>query len=74
MLEIPQIKISGRDFDLSTYGIGDRVTVRVLDHNFLNTIDGVYRIERISVSIDENQDEDITLFFDNNQLEALNDE
>lgn len=74
MLEIPQVKVSGRDFDLDTYDVGDRVTVRVKDHPFLNTIDGVYRIERISVSVDENQDEDITLFFDNDQLETLDNE
>lgn len=74
MLEIPQVKVSGRDFDLDQYGIGDRVTVRVTSHPFLNTIDGIYRIERIAVAVDENQDEDITLFFDNDQLESLDNE
>lgn len=74
MLEIPQVKVSGRDFDLESYGIGDRVTVRVENHPFLNTINGIYRIERITAAVDENQDEDITLFFDNDQLENLDNE
>lgn len=71
MLEIPQINVSGKDFDLSSYGIGDRVFVNIKDFNFLNTINGNYRIERIDVSIDENQAEDIKLYFDNNQIGGL---
>lgn len=71
MLEIPQMTVSGRDFDLNTYGIGDRVTVRVEGHQFLNTINGVYRIERIGVSVDENQEEMITVYFDDNDLDGV---
>lgn len=74
MLEIPKVSVSGRDFDLDEYGIGDRVTVRVHNHPFLNTIDGAYRIEKIDVAVDENQHEDITLYFDNDQLERLDNE
>lgn len=69
ILEIPQMSVNGRDFDLANYGIGDRVTVRVNDHRFLETINGIYRIEKIDCKLDENQNEDITLYFDNNDKE-----
>lgn len=65
LLEIPQMTVNGEDFDLNAFGIGDRVTVRIEDHLFLATVDGVYRIERIEVSVDENEAESIKLYFDN---------
>lgn len=65
LLEIPQMTVNGEDFDLNSYGIGDRVTVRIEDNLFLATVNGVYRIERIEVAVDENEAEDIKLFFDN---------
>lgn len=70
ILEIPQITVSGKDFDMNDYGIGDTVTVRVKNHKFLNNIYGKYRIERIEVTVDENQDEDIKMYFDNEQVDA----
>lgn len=68
ILEIPQMTVSGEDFDLNSYGIGDRVTVRIEDNPYLATVDGVYRIERIEVDVDENEAEDIKIYFDNYQL------
>lgn len=65
LLEIPQMTVNGEDFDLNSYGIGDRVTVRIEDNLFLATVNGIYRIERIEVAVDENEAEDIKLFFDN---------
>lgn len=65
LLEIPQMTVSGEDFDLSRYGLGDRVTVRVDTHPFLATVNGTYRIERLEVTVDENGAEDIKIYFDN---------
>ena len=65
LLEIPQMTVNGEDFDLNGYGIGDRVTVRIEDNPFLATVTGIYRIERIEVSVDENEAEEIKLYFDN---------
>lgn len=70
ILEIPQMVVSGEDFDLNDYGVGDRVYVKIENHPFLATIDGVYRIERIDVSIDENEAEEIRLYFDNYGLDV----
>lgn len=69
LLEIPQMTVSGEDFDLDLYGVGDRVTVRVDGHPFLATINGVYRIEKIDVTVDENESETIRLSFDNLDVE-----
>jgi hypothetical protein len=65
LLEIPQMTVSGEDFDLSTFGIGDRVTVRIGRYAYLATVNGPYRIERIEVDVSDTESEDIKLFFDN---------
>lgn len=65
ILEIPSMKVSGRDFDLNLYGVGDRVPVKINDRPYLSSVDGIYRIERIEVSVDENEAEDIDVYFDN---------
>lgn len=65
LLEIPQMTVSGEDFDLNSYGVGDRVTVRIENYPFLATVTGIYRIEKIEVSVDEDEAEDIKLYFDN---------
>jgi hypothetical protein len=72
ILEIPQMTVYGSDFDLNEYGIGDRVTVRIEEHKFLQTVSGTYRIEKINVVLDENQSELITIYFDDILTEATN--
>lgn len=71
LLEIPQMVVNGEDFDLNNIGIGDRVTVRVEDNPFLATVDGVYRIERIEVTVDENEAEEIKIYFDNLDIDSV---
>lgn len=71
LLEIPQMVVSGEDFDLNTFGIGDTVTVRVEEHPFLATVDGSYRIERLDVSVDENEAESIRVYFDNLSIDDI---
>lgn len=71
ILEIPQMTVNGEDFSLNQFGIGDSVTVRIEQHPFLATIDGVYRIERIDVNVDENEAEDIRLYFDNLNIDEV---
>lgn len=65
LLEIPQMTVSGEDFDLNSYGVGDRVTVRIENYPLLSTVNGIYRIEKIDVSVDEDESEDIRVSFDN---------
>ena len=68
ILELPQMVVSGVDFDLNKYGIGDRVTVKMKDHLYLNNIFGTYRIERLEVSVDENESETINVYFDDKDI------
>lgn len=69
LLEIPKMTVSGENFNLNEISIGDRVTVRIEDNLFLATVNGIYRIEKIEVAVDENEAEDIKLFFDNNNVD-----
>lgn len=68
LLEIPQMTVNGNDFDLNTYGVGDTLNVRIENHPFLNTVNGAYRIEKLDVSVGENTDEEIKIYFDNTTL------
>lgn len=70
LLEIPKMNVKGDDFDLNSFGVGDRVTARIGGHPYLATVDGVYRIERIEVAVDENSSEDIVIYFDNEGIIA----
>jgi hypothetical protein len=65
LLEIPQMIVDGVNFDLNLYGIGDRVTVRIEQHPFLATVTGKYRVEKLNVRVDEQEGEEITVYFDN---------
>lgn len=65
LLELPSFSVNGEDFNLNDIHIGDRVTLRIQQHPFFNTVDGIYRIEKIEVNIDENEAEEIKITFDN---------
>lgn len=68
LLEIPQITITGHELrDLtSPLGPGDQVPLNFIGHPYLSKLNGLYRIEKMTVNIDDNDFEDsITLYFDN---------
>lgn len=64
ILEIPQMIVRGDDIDLNSIIPGDRVPIRIENHPFLANIDGIYRIERLEVNIDDNDEEQVTVYFD----------
>jgi len=64
ILELPTFNISGALADLDILGVGDRVPFEVVGHPAL-PINGTYRIEKISVTLDENDAEDIAITVDN---------
>ncbi|MEA9986259.1 hypothetical protein [Subtercola sp. RTI3] len=74
MLELPVVTITTKEVPVDASGIshffsvGDRIPLRVLNHTWLANINGLYRIEQIDVSIDENDFETIKLTFDNYQV------
>lgn len=69
LLEIPQFTLSGKDFDLNKYWVGDRLRVQVDGYQFI-TEDTIQRIEKLEVSIDENDSEQIKVYFDKDEDEA----
>lgn len=66
VLEIVKVTVTGNEFDLNYVGIGDRIRVAIQDHPFVDNVDGMWRVERMEVAIDDNDFEtDIQLYFDN---------
>lgn len=66
VLEIPKITVTGKELDLDYVGIGDRIPVVISGHAFVNNVFGLYRVEKMAVTIDDNDFEsDIQLYFDN---------
>jgi hypothetical protein len=64
ILELPKFNISGALADLDVLDVGDRVPVEVLGHPAI-PLSGVYRVEQINVSLDDNDAEDISITVDN---------
>lgn len=61
---LPKLKVSGEFCDLNTVWVGDRIPVNTQGFASL-PLDGMFRIEQISCSLDENDAEDIDLVVDN---------
>ena len=65
ILELPKITITGEELNSNFLSVGDRIPLQVNNHKWLSNINGLYRIEQMDVTIDENDFESaITLTFD----------
>lgn len=64
-LEIPDLSLEPNAIDLNNIQTGDSVYVRVEGIDYLANIDGMFRINEISVSLDENDSENVQLKFYN---------
>lgn len=64
ILMLPKLKVSGAFCDLNTIWIGDRIPIETQGYTSLQ-LSGLYRIEQINVSLDDNDAEDIDLIVDN---------
>src|SRR6185503_12075708 len=61
-IKIPALVVNGNIAPYVTdYGIGDRVMVKINDHPLINDINGMFRIEKISINIDNDDNETVTL-------------
>ncbi len=66
ILELPKITITGKELNANFLSVGDRIPLQVNNHTWLSNINGLYRIEQMDVTIDENDFESaIQLTFDN---------
>lgn len=66
ILELPVVTITGKEIPANAFLVpGDRVPLRVMDHKWLDNVNGLYRIEQVDVTIDENDFESaVQLTFD----------
>ena len=64
LLILPKLTVTGDFLDLNNVWVGDRIPVEIQGHPSL-PLNDIYRIEQLSVSIDENDAEDIGLTVDN---------
>lgn len=61
-LRIPSLVVDGNFAPFVTdYGIGDRVRVKVAGYMLVDNINGMYRIDKRTIRIDENDNEEVTL-------------
>lgn len=63
-IELPSITVENGALDLSDVGVGDTIYIKLNGNKSLQHIDGYYRIESISVSVDSNGWESVELTFD----------
>lgn len=63
-LILPSVTVSGRDYPLTEFGIGDVIIARQRKFS-LYSMEGRYRVEEMSVAIDDNDNEEISLTLDN---------
>ncbi len=66
ILEIPEVVVTSAVFEGKPFvSIGDRFPLAILGHPLLDDIAGQYQVEQLTVRLDENDFEQITLKFDN---------
>lgn len=70
-IELPNITIENGDIDLNTVGIGDTVYVKLAGNKSIANIDGFYRIESLSVSVDDNGWETVDITFDDIDISEI---
>lgn len=64
-LVIPELSIDETTFDVTSTKIGDAVTVKVDDSDYDDDLNGLFRIAKQTIGVDENEHEDIKLTFYN---------
>lgn len=61
-IHIPAFTVDGNIAPFVTdYGIGDRVRVKIVGHRLVDDINGMFRIEKMTIHIDDNDNEEVTL-------------
>lgn len=70
-IELPTLTVEDGVLDLSTVGIGDTLPVDLRGNKSLAHINGYYRIESISCSVDKNGAETVDLTFDDIDVDEI---
>lgn len=65
VLALPVVTITSNEVPANNFiSPGDRIPLRVRDHRWLDDVNGLYRVEQLEVSIDDNDFETIVITFD----------
>lgn len=71
IIEIPSLTVGDNVLDLSTLDVGDTITVKMNGDIALQNINGDYRIKSIQCKVDQNFGEEVTLNFDNIDINEI---
>lgn len=71
VMELPKLTIHDGILDLNDVGIGDTVYVELTGYKSISHIAGDYRIEKIEVSVDDNDAETIQITFDGINVDEI---
>lgn len=71
VIELPTITVRPDALDFSDVGIGDTIPVEMLGNKSLAHINGYYRIESISCSVDDNDSETASITFDDIDVASI---
>ena len=65
ILVIPQLHVNGTTFDVTSTRVGDSITAKISGSDYDDDVEGLFRINKLSIDVDENFSEDITVEFYN---------
>lgn len=69
--ELPSFTLADGVLDLNDIGIGDTIWAELNGYKMLEHIRGFYRIEKIEVSVDDNDAEEVRLIFDDLNIDDI---
>ena len=69
--ELPSFTLSDGILDLNDVGLGDTIYAEMNGYIMFEHIHGFYRIEKIEVTVDENDAEEVKLTFDNLNVDNI---
>lgn len=71
VLELPTVTLKPGSIDLDVINIGDSISLEFKEPNALTHINGIYRIESIDVNVTQNGTENVTIQFDNLDIDSI---
>lgn len=71
IIELPSVTLRPEAVDLSVVDVGDTIVLDISGAASLSHISGSYRIEQISCNVDDNDSEEVSLTFDDLDIEEI---
>jgi len=61
MYEVPALTVEANHLDLDEVTLGDAITIRIDNSSFVNTINGMWRIMKMTINVDRDMNESVSL-------------